>query len=61
MAADDAEGEGDGAEEASASFTMPEPDEEAPEAGESSPELSAEQLKQHLENLRPEDFGKFTL
>ena len=24
-------------------------------------ELSAEQLKEYLENLRPEDFGKFTL
>ncbi|HEX6058216.1 MAG TPA: bifunctional nuclease family protein [Gemmatimonadaceae bacterium] len=24
-------------------------------------ELSAEQLKEHLENLRPEDFGKFNL
>ena len=24
-------------------------------------ELSAEQLKQYLENLRPEDFGKFNL
>jgi uncharacterized protein len=24
-------------------------------------ELNAEQLKQHLENLRPEDFGKFSL
>jgi bifunctional DNase/RNase len=30
------------------------------EAGEGS-ELSAEQLKQHLEHLRPEDFGKFNL
>lgn len=29
-------------------------------AGESS-ELSAEQLKEYLENLRPEDFGKFNL
>jgi hypothetical protein len=24
-------------------------------------ELSAEQLKRHLEHLRPEDFGKFNL
>lgn len=30
-------------------------------AGESRDELSAEQLKQYLENLRPEDFGKFNL
>jgi bifunctional DNase/RNase len=27
----------------------------------SAEELSAEQLKQYLENLRPEDFGKFNL
>jgi len=27
----------------------------------SAEELSAEQLKRHLENLRPEDFGKFNL
>jgi bifunctional DNase/RNase len=32
----------------------------APESGEGS-QLSAEQLKQHLEHLRPEDFGKFNL
>jgi uncharacterized protein len=33
----------------------------APAAGEggSAAELSAEQLKEHLEHLRPEDFGKF--
>jgi bifunctional DNase/RNase len=33
---------------------------EGGEAGEGS-QLSAEQLKQHLEHLRPEDFGKFNL
>jgi bifunctional DNase/RNase len=33
---------------------------ESAEAGESS-ELSADQLKAYLENLRPEDFGKFNL
>jgi bifunctional DNase/RNase len=38
------------------SFSAP----EAGEAGEGS-QLSAEQLKQHLEHLRPEDFGKFNL
>lgn len=32
---------------------------EAPPSGESG--LSAEQLKEHLEHLRPEDFGKFKL
>ena len=32
----------------------------APDASEGS-QLSAEQLKQHLEHLRPEDFGKFNL
>lgn len=33
----------------------------APESGpRTSEELSAEQLKAYLENLRPEDFGKFT-
>jgi len=32
----------------------------APDAGEGS-QLSAEQLKEHLEHLRPEDFGKFNL
>ena len=35
------------------------PDEPAGTPGEG--ELSAEQLKAHLENLRPEDFGKFNL
>jgi bifunctional DNase/RNase len=37
---------------------MEEPDLEAPKSAE---ELNAEQLKQYLENLRPEDFGKFNL
>lgn len=32
----------------------------APDAAEGS-QLSAEQLKEHLEHLRPEDFGKFNL
>jgi bifunctional DNase/RNase len=31
------------------------------EAVKSAEELNAEQLKQYLENLRPEDFGKFNL
>jgi bifunctional DNase/RNase len=31
------------------------------EAATGSSELSAEELKQYLENLRPEDFGKFNL
>jgi bifunctional DNase/RNase len=35
------------------------PDEPTGTPGEG--ELSAEQLKAHLENLRPEDFGKFNL
>ncbi len=42
-----------------------EPDAEFPSAGiggseQREAELRAEQLKQYLENLRPEDFGKFT-
>jgi bifunctional DNase/RNase len=32
-----------------------------PAAGPEASELSAEQLKEHLEHLRPEDFGKFKL
>jgi hypothetical protein len=28
---------------------------------EPSDEMSAEQLKEYLENLRPEDFGKFNM
>jgi len=43
------EGDGDDAE----------PDEPAPRAA--GEELNAEQLKEHLEKLRPEDFGKFNL
>jgi uncharacterized protein len=31
------------------------------EAAKTAEELNAEQLKQYLENLRPEDFGKFNL
>ena len=31
------------------------------DAAKSAEELNAEQLKQYLENLRPEDFGKFNL
>jgi bifunctional DNase/RNase len=31
------------------------------EPAKSAEELNAEQLKQYLENLRPEDFGKFNL
>ena len=39
------------------------PEEEEPdfEAAKTAEELNAEQLKQYLENLRPEDFGKFNL
>jgi len=34
----------------------------APETlAEPSEEMSAEQLKEYLENLRPEDFGKFNM
>ena len=33
----------------------------SPEITAESSELSAEQLKEYLENLRPEDFGKFNL
>ena len=32
-----------------------------PEPRQSTDELNAEQLKEYLENLRPEDFGKFSL
>ena len=31
------------------------------EPAKSAEELNAEQLKEYLENLRPEDFGKFNL
>jgi hypothetical protein len=37
------------------------PEEPDFEAVKSAEELNAEQLKQYLENLRPEDFGKFNL
>ncbi|HEY2853165.1 MAG TPA: bifunctional nuclease family protein [Gemmatimonadaceae bacterium] len=33
----------------------------APSPGADASELSADQLKEYLENLRPEDFGKFNL
>jgi len=33
----------------------------SPKSGERTESLSAEQLKQYLENLRPEDFGKFNI
>jgi len=43
-------------EEESSEFSVP------PDTGaRDSTELSAEQLKEHLEHLRPEDFGKFNL
>ncbi len=32
---------------------------EEPRSAEPGPELDAEQLKSYLEQLRPEDFGKF--
>ena len=35
-------------------------DEDAPAAASAEQELSADQLKAYLANLRPEDFGKFT-
>jgi bifunctional DNase/RNase len=54
--ADDEVSEIDSEADTSAGFSVP----EAPEGGRSSGELSAEQLKAYLENLRPEDFGKFT-
>jgi len=38
-----------------------EPDEPDFDAAKTAEELNAEQLKQYLENLRPEDFGKFNL
>lgn len=46
--------EDDDDDDAKPSFTTPLPSAEGSE-------LSAEQLKQHLEHLRPEDFGKFNL
>lgn len=36
-------------------------DSSAPTAASDASELSADQLKEYLENLRPEDFGKFNL
>lgn len=36
------------------------PDDEALPAAQGDAELSAEQLKEYLEHLRPEDFGKFS-
>lgn len=48
------ESEGDEPEFSSPASAAP------PEAPAASEELSAEQLKAHLEKLRPEDFGKFT-
>jgi hypothetical protein len=36
-----------------------EPEESEPSIQSGSPELDAEQLKSYLEQLRPEDFGKF--
>jgi len=38
-----------------------EPEEPDFDAAKTAEELNAEQLKQYLENLRPEDFGKFNL
>jgi bifunctional DNase/RNase len=38
-----------------------EPEDHDFEAAKTAEELNAEQLKQYLENLRPEDFGKFNL
>jgi bifunctional DNase/RNase len=42
--------------ESTSSFSTP-----APSSPSEGSELSAEQLKEHLEHLRPEDFGKFNL
>ncbi len=39
--------------------TEPEEPKESPGTSEFGPELDAEQLKSYLEQLRPEDFGKF--
>jgi bifunctional DNase/RNase len=44
-------------EQGADTFTAP----AGPASGGESSELSAEQLKEHLEHLRPEDFGKFKL
>jgi hypothetical protein len=40
---------------------MPPQGEDDPTFGDARRRLSAEQLKKHLENMRPEDFGKFNL
>ncbi len=51
---------GEDAEEGDGDITPDEPDLGIPDsAARSESELSAEQLKAYLENLRPEDFGKF--
>jgi bifunctional DNase/RNase len=47
-------------EESSEGYTSPPATPPAP-AGAEGDELSAEQLKAYLENLRPEDFGRFNL
>jgi bifunctional DNase/RNase len=46
-------------EEESESSAAVAPDDSSSDAEESDAELSADQLKNYLENLRPEDFGKF--
>jgi hypothetical protein len=48
-------------EESSGSYGSPPATPPAPAAAPDRDELSAEQLKAYLENLRPEDFGKFNL
>ncbi|MGZ8414896.1 MAG: bifunctional nuclease family protein [Gemmatirosa sp.] len=48
-------------EESSGSYGSPPATPPAPAASPDRDELSAEQLKAYLENLRPEDFGKFNL
>jgi uncharacterized protein len=53
LTAVEAEADGEGETE---SFSAP-----APELTTNADELNADQLKQYLENLRPEDFGKFNL
>jgi hypothetical protein len=50
----DDDGEEDEGESSEPDFSTPEP-----ETAQDDAELSAEQLKAYLENLRPEDFGKF--
>ncbi len=48
-------------EETTGSYASPPAVPPAPAAAPDRDELSAEQLKAYLENLRPEDFGKFNL